>query len=68
MIWKYQLTTPTVWLSFDFGEIVAGTRGEALEKATEQIKSDLIKANNALSSLGFIIGVDLTQIEVEIKK
>lgn len=69
MIWNYKLTTNTIWLSFDYGKVVANTMEEAIEKATIQLKYDLFKANEALSyndeTNGFTIDLDFTQLEVE---
>jgi len=36
MIWNYKLTTNTIWLSFDYGKVVANSIEEAREKATQR--------------------------------
>jgi len=69
MIWNYKLTTNTIWLSFDYGKVVANSMEEAREKALIQLKSDLCKVNEALQdndvTNGFTIDLDFTQLEVE---
>jgi len=65
MIWNYSLTTNTIWLSFDYGQVIANSIDEARVKATIQLKSDLCKANEVLEPLGFRIEVDFTQLTVE---
>ncbi len=71
MIWKYNNSTNTIWTSFDFGEVEADTKEEALQKAKKQIEYDLKKANDALAHCditdGFEISMDLSQIEVTLK-
>lgn len=65
MIWKYQLTTNTIWTSFDYGEVEADTREEAYEKALIELKSNLCKANEFLDSTRFTIDMDFSQLEIE---
>lgn len=69
MIWNYKLTTGTIWLSFDYGQVIANTLEEATEKAVAQFKYDLDKANHVLESAdvtsSFKIEVDFTQLVVE---
>lgn len=68
MIWNYSLTTNTIWLSFDYGQVIANSIDEAREKAIKQLRYDLDKANHVLASvdvtLSFKIEVDFTQLTV----
>ncbi len=72
MIWEYRLTSGNIWASFDYGEVEAETREEAVEKALEELEYNLSKANDAFNhcdiTQGFSIDMDFTQIEVELKK
>lgn len=69
MIWNYSLTTNTIWLSFDYGQVIANSIDEAREKAIKQLRYDLDKVNHVLASadttLSFKIEVDFTQLTVE---
>lgn len=67
MIWNYKLTTNTIWLSFDYGQVVANTMEEAREKAKIRLKNDLAQANDLLEPIGVRIDLDFTQLEVELK-
>jgi hypothetical protein len=66
--WEYRITTSTIWLSFDYGEVYADSREEALELAKKEITYNLKKANEILNScdppIGFKIEMDLSQIEL----
>jgi predicted RNA-binding protein Jag len=68
MKWNYKLTTNTIWASFDFGEVEADTREEAIFKAKSELQLRLNIINHALTcnlnTKGIIIGMDLSQIEV----
>lgn len=63
MIWNYRLTTNTIWLSFDFGQVEAETKEEAIKNATNQLKEALEK----VKPIGESISLDFTQIEVELE-
>jgi hypothetical protein len=67
--WEYRITTSTIWLSFDYGEVYADSREEALEMAKKEIAYNLKKANEILNScdppIGFKIEMDLSQIELK---
>jgi hypothetical protein len=69
MKWNYSLTTNTIWISFDYGEVIADTEQEAREKAIKEIKSNLDKVNttlkNSKETVGFVIDMDFSQVEVE---
>ena len=69
MKWNYSLTTHTIWISFDYGEVIADTEQEAREKAIKEIKSNLDKVNttlkNSKETVGFVIDMDFSQVEVE---
>lgn len=69
MKWNYSLTTNTIWISFDYGEVIADTEQEAREKAIKKIKSNLDKVNttlkNSKETVGFVIDMDFSQVEVE---
>lgn len=71
MIWEYNNSTNTIWTSFDFGEVEADTKEEALQKAKDKLEYDLEKCNDALKNCditnGFKIEMDLSQIEVKQK-
>lgn len=71
MIWEYNNSTSTIWTSFDFGEVEADTKEEALQKAKDKLEYDLGKCNDALKNCdttnGFKIEMDLSQIEVKQK-
>lgn len=72
MIWRYQLTTHTIWASFDYGQVEADTEAEALVKAKAQLEYDLKKCNEILAQSDvtsrFEISMDFSQIEVEIER
>ena len=40
MIWNYKLTTNTIWLSFDYGQVEASTEDEARQLA-EKVKNTI---------------------------
>jgi hypothetical protein len=67
-LWYYRLTTSTIWLSFDHGQVEATSYDEAVRLATEKLKQDLQKANTVLQScdptIGFFIDMDFSQLEV----
>lgn len=69
MTWKYQLTTNTIWTSFDYGEVEADLIEEAREKAIKEIEYNLKKVNDALNHCqiteDFTIEMDFSQIEIE---
>jgi hypothetical protein len=68
MKWEYKLTTNTIWASFDYGEVEAGSEAEALIIAEEKLRYDLAKVNEALNhsnnTTDFSVEMDFTQIEV----
>jgi hypothetical protein len=72
MKWNYNCSTHTIWTSFDYGDVEAETREEAIEKAKEKITNDLSKVNNALENCditkGYKVEMDLSQISVEVAK
>jgi hypothetical protein len=67
-LWNYSLTTNTIWLSFDHGQVEAISYDEAVRLATEKLKQDLQKANTVLQScdptIEFFIDMDFSQLEV----
>lgn len=67
-LWNYSLTTNTLWLSFDHGQVEATSYDEAIEMATAKLKQDLQKTNSVLQScdptLDFFIDMDFSQLEV----
>ncbi len=67
-LWNYSLTTNTMWLSFDHGQVEATSHNEAVRLATEKLKQDLQKANSVLQScdptIDFFIDMDFSQLEV----
>jgi hypothetical protein len=67
-LWNYRLTTSTIWLSFDHGQVEATSYDEAVRLATEKLKQDLQKANTVLQScdptIGFFIDMDFSQLEI----
>lgn len=68
MIYKYSNSTNTIWTSFDYGEVEADTIEEAREKAIIELKYNLCKVNDVLSSAditkNFTIEMDFSQLEV----
>jgi hypothetical protein len=68
MKWKYMLTTPTIWASFDFGEVEADTEAQAIAKALTELKTNLDKVNGVLDSSettrGFTVSMDFSQLEI----
>lgn len=68
MIWDYNLSTNTIWTSFDCGQVEADTYEEARTKALKQLQYDLDKANTVFKhsdiTQGFSIEMDFTQLEV----
>ena len=48
--YSYSVSTNTIWASFDFGEVEAENREQALEKAIEQLNYDFDKVNTVLNS------------------
>jgi hypothetical protein len=71
-IWEYKLSTNTIWLSFDYGQVTANSEEEAIEKATIELKYHLQKVNDVLQSAdvtkGFSIEMDFSQLEVTEQK
>jgi hypothetical protein len=67
--WNYNVTTSTIWASFDFGTVEAETYEEALEKAKVQLAYDFKKVNEILDScdptIGFTVSYNESQIEVD---
>ena len=72
MIWEYNNSTNIIWTSFDYGEVQADTKEEALLKAKAELVYNLKKANDALSlsqnTENFTIEMNLDQIEVTLKE
>jgi hypothetical protein len=67
MSWNYKITSETIWTSFDYGTVEADTLGEAIQKARNEVQSNLDKLNAALKfedTAGIIVEMDLSQIEV----
>lgn len=71
-LWNYSLTTNTIWLSFDHGQVEATSYDEAVRLATEKLKYDLDKTNVALESCdttrNFSVDMDFSQLEVTEQK
>lgn len=70
MLWNYKLTTSTIWLSFDEGQVEADTLEEATAEATRILKYNLDKVNDILNScdptIGISVDMDFSQLEVEL--
>ncbi len=68
LIWEYSISTPSLWASFDYGEVEAKTEEEAMEKAIAKLEYDFKKVNEILGScdptIGFTVEFDKTQVEV----
>ena len=68
MIWDYNLSTNTIWTSFDYGQVEADTYDEAYALALIKVKYDVDKANTVFKHCeiteGFTIDMDYTQLEV----
>jgi len=71
MIWEYNISTHTIWTSFDYGEVEADNYEEAKEKALKQLNYDLEKCNASLAhcdvTAGFKVEMDLTQLQINLK-
>ena len=71
-IWKYSLTTNTIWTSFDNGTVIANSVEEARDLAIQEIKYRLDKVNHVLASAdvtqGLTINMDLDKNQLEIKE
>jgi len=67
MIYEYNLSTETIWTSFDFGEVEADSYEEALEKATAEIEANLQKCNDTLKDTGFTVEMNLDQMQIKLK-
>jgi len=48
--WRYTLSTNTIWLNFDCGEVEAETKEEARQLSLDQLKADLAHANSILGA------------------
>jgi hypothetical protein len=70
--YRYNISTNTIWTSFDYGEVEAENLEEAREKAIEKLKYDVKKCNDAFKycdiTQGFEIEMDYKQVEVELIK
>lgn len=71
--WEYSVSTPTIWTSFDCGQVEAKSYEEAMEKAIAKLNYDFRKVNDILGScdptIGFTVEFDESQVEVnEIKQ
>lgn len=66
---QYQLTTNTIWTSFDNGFVYADNIEEARKLAEKELSYNFKKANEILNScdptIGFKIEMDLSQIELK---
>jgi hypothetical protein len=71
-IWNYSLTTNTIWLSFDHGQVEATSYHEAVRLAIEKLKYDLDKINVALKNCdttrNFSVYLNFSQLEVTEQK
>ena len=65
MEWQWNVSTETIWTSFDYGTVEADTQEEALEKAVAQVTTDLNECNKILKGTGFNIGISTDQIQIE---
>jgi hypothetical protein len=70
MIWDYNLSTNTIWTSFDYGQVEADTYEEACELALKKLKYDVDKANTVFNHCditdGFYIEMNYDQLEVKL--
>ena len=62
--WNYSLTTNTIWTSFDYGQVEAETREEALILAEKSLREELNLVNKILASNHYKIEMDFSQIEI----
>lgn len=63
--WEYSLTTNTIWTSFDYGQVQAETREEALILAEKSLKEELNLVNKILAFNHYKIEMDFSQIEIK---
>ena len=70
--WEYSVSTQTLWTSFDYGEVEAKTREEALEKAIAKLNYDFKKVNEILNScdptIGFEVAFNSSEVVVTEKE
>jgi hypothetical protein len=66
--YEYRLSTNTIWLSFDYGEVQAKNQTQATHLALEKLKADLQKANDLFmtneATQGFEICMDFSDLVV----
>jgi len=67
--YNYTISTNTIWTSFDFGQVEANDLEEARQKAIDELKYNLEKANHVWASAdvtdGFTIEFNFDNLEVE---
>lgn len=75
MIYEYNISTNTIWTSFntiwtsfDYGEVEADSSEEAKIMAAAIVKEKLAIANFLLEKMSYTIGMDLSQLEITLKK
>ena len=62
--WSYALSTNTIWLNFDCGEVEAETKEEARQLSLDQLKADLAHANRILGSPS-AIEINFSELVIE---
>lgn len=71
-VWQYTVSTNTIWTSFDYGEVLAKTKEEAVKKAIEELRHNFDKVNLVLgvsnNTKGLSINFAEDQVQVELKK
>lgn len=58
--YEYTVSSNNVWTSFDYGQVEANSKEEALAKAIEKLSKDFEKVNNALLKSELVIGASVS--------
>lgn len=66
--YNYSVSTPTIWASFDYGQVEATSIEQAREKSLSKLKYDFDKVNQVLESAdvtkGFVIEFNEKDVQI----
>jgi hypothetical protein len=66
-LFRYTVSTCTIWTSFDYGEVEAEDHKQARELAKKELDKNFETANKCLEACGLSVYYAPSQIEVEEK-
>lgn len=64
--YSWSIPSHITWGSWDYGEVRASNREEAIALAKKALKKNISKMNEALSAVNHDIDVDYDAVEVEL--